>query len=395
MFMNRMLRYGFGDLCSVVALAIASILLVSEEICGAALFLIDARPCSQMANKKSYPAFIYRYDDSTKHMEEVWRYEPDNSLWMRIWNIDTYSDNGPMIFSEGDWQPVRLGITYPDSVHNPRFIDLAPYGSIQDYKYFKGPRGYDLIQVMYSKESQQPGAASDIQWLRTNGDLFPTDDAAKASLQEVRLCGVRSAYGGGGRNDIIGFRIDANGELAPILFEGSFDWTPVPDSLLVMKSSNGWVMVANEPAYRALMSVPDKNGLTQREVLIYHRFTGIWNSLMIDGAETGLRVTNGWLTGVIADPDPETNYEGHRGFPSILRDDVILIKAEEDHAMTVHLGKGCEILWVEGNTVYYRVGTSLYKARIENDDFIDRELLLNDPRIEYIHWAFRGSEGGK
>jgi len=186
-----------------------------------------------------------------------------------------------------------------------------------------------------------------------------------------------------------------NGELSPLMYGKSFEWTPVPDGIVTMKSSNGWVMVANEPVYRALMSVADRNGLTQREVLIYHRATNVWKSIMVGGAETALRVTNGWLTGVIADPDPETNRDIHRGFPSILRDEVVLINPWDDHAITVRLGKGCEILWVEDETVYYRVGTDLYKARIGKDDFVDRELLLSDPRIEFVHWAFRGSEGGK
>jgi len=52
-----------------------------------------------------------------------------------------------------------------------------------------------------------------------------------------------------------------------------------------------------------------------------------------------------------------------------------------------------EILLVQDNTVYYRINDKIYKAPIDNGEKLgETELLVTDPRIPYIHWAFIAAE---
>lgn len=58
---------------------------------------------------------------------------------------------------------------------------------------------------------------------------------------------------------------------------------------------------------------------------------------------------------------------------------------------TVHLGKTSEVLWIEDSTMYFRRGHELHRARIDNDALVDATLLVSDFKVNFIHWAFRGS----
>lgn len=173
-----------------------------------------------------------------------------------------------------------------------------------------------------------------------------------------------------------------------------FKTNPIPPNII--KSDSLWElrMIANELNYCAVISSPYDQSKSSKELLIYNRVDSIWNSYFVSGIETRMRIVNNYLVGVIANPNPESNYSKRKMFPSILDENVVFLSPMSEELFTVHLGKNCEVLWIDDNNdVYYRLDDSLYKARIDKNEFVDRQLLLTNYKIRYIHWAFRGSTG--
>ncbi len=103
-----------------------------------------------------------------------------------------------------------------------------------------------------------------------------------------------------------------------------------------------------------------------------------------------MRPVNGYLVGIIAEQHPDTDHEKHEKHPPVLSEDVAVLDPRLKKQFVVHLGEKCEVLWIEESVVYYRLGDDLYRARLVGEDFVDRQLLLTDPRVGHIHWAFSG-----
>ena len=150
------------------------------------------------------------------------------------------------------------------------------------------------------------------------------------------------------------------------------------------------IQIANEEKFRAFLRFLPPLEDNHKQLLIQNRDTQEWHSLVLPGAETNPHVVNEWLVGVVADPNPENDYEARRFYGAVPRTEVILIDPFEVHQFTVNLGKQSEVLWIEGDSVWYRIDDGLYQARIENDNFVDRTLLVKDSLVTRIHWAFRG-----
>ena len=57
--------------------------------------------------------------------------------------------------------------------------------------------------------------------------------------------------------------------------------------------------------------------------------------------------------------------------------------------LTVPLGAGASILYIEGNGVIYKIGDELYEAQISKNGFENAKLITTDPEIRNFVWAFR------
>ena len=67
---------------------------------------------------------------------------------------------------------------------------------------------------------------------------------------------------------------------------------------------------------------------------------------------------------------------------------LILDNLDDGRRVTIDAGvEDSEILLVEGAVVIFRVGDSIFRANIEEKKLGPRRLLLQDPRVEQIHWA--------
>ena len=280
---------------------------VCESVFGQSLFLVHNGPLKLGSPKIPNKVIIFRVDDTAKTLETVYGPIPDTATWSQIWNIDVYSGDGPVVIAEGDWFPTKLYVLYPSAVTHAEIIDFKSYGTIMRYWYFRGNGKMDEIQIQYSINPLTKTAMPSMKRLLLETPTRQYKSEYPYDIQELRLTGGESEYGGGGKSDVVSLRMKADGVIEPKGIDINLNGNAVPDSIIRMKSSFGWTLIANEPTYRALLSVPERNGLTQRELLIYHRDSGIWNSIMLEGAETTLRVINGWLAGIIADCHPKTN----------------------------------------------------------------------------------------
>ncbi|SYZ72037.1 hypothetical protein TRIP_C20152 [Candidatus Zixiibacteriota bacterium] len=376
---------------AVYIIIVLTMLLFTRGWCASQIFFIYGQPCFEKPGHIPYPVTIFNFNESTKSLDSLWSPE----FRSMAWSIDVYSNEGYIIISDGNSYPSRVQIMPMSSFSQSSVLNTSDLKGISNYYFFPEETAPGSLLVSHLTN----------QTISTGGNPFigtAYHFDAKGAIQKsasipsgdnVRLAGPNSPYSGGGRGDVISFRTLSDIPARPVGIDLSFSGPPVPDSIVQSKQSYGWVMIANQPRFRVFMSVPERNGLDQRELLIYRVDSGVWKSLMISGAETSPKLIDGWLAGVIADSDPETDFTIRKAFPSIPREDVVLINPMENREFEIHLGPSSEVLWIEGNEVYYRMGEGLYKATIQNDDFVNRSLLIKDTIVNGIHWAFRGSMG--
>jgi hypothetical protein len=271
--------------------------------------------------------------------------------------------------------------------------DLSDSGRVQYIMQYATGSPYGQLAILFAREVSNPRAP--LITVRAS----PSRSSAVAATNELssgelRLAGA-SRPGAGGDNDIISFRNITSASPDNLtgntgIVAGIF---PVPDSLIVMKNSYYWSVFAQEAAFVALCSTPERSGLSQREVLIYDRQDVKWHSALVPGDVTVLRPVNGWIIGDVVRSDPRDDWNRRVGGPGVITDSSILIDPATSKIWVTDLGHDSEILWVDHDTVYYRSEDALYRAKIGETDFVDRALLIKDPRITYIHWAFRRSAG--
>jgi hypothetical protein len=81
------------------------------------------------------------------------------------------------------------------------------------------------------------------------------------------------------------------------------------------------------------------------------------------------------------------------GGPYYYTGDLILYNAQSRRKYTIQTSQGdSEILLVDGDTVYYRVNDSLFKAQIPQTgiEFLHPQLIVTDANVQFAHWAFMG-----
>jgi hypothetical protein len=352
------------------------------------IFFIYGQPGWEQINKRPYETSVFRLG-SNNGLEKVWSIGPD----IQINDIKTFYGARKAIISECDIIYThlikKLCIIPFDSVAETYAIDLTRLGSVTGYRYFAMKDASDQLRIGYKERVDDPSSKLKFTFVDSNDSTLSVRSTL-AGKGEVRLSGIRSEYSGG-ESDFSKVKVSFGNIITSIDTGIALASTTIPDSVIKIDTEDTWNLIANTPGYFALASIPRKHGITHRQLLIYNRVAGTWDLLNTEGSGTHLRQVNDRLVGIVGDTDPRTNYDKHMGYESILREEVVVVNPQQSHQFIVHLGKNCEVLWIEQDSVYYRLDDSLYRARIENDDFIDRQLLLTDPRVRYFHWAFKGS----
>ena len=358
------------------------VLLLSTSVSAESLFFIESGP--RVYNSARVPAstIIYKFNQKNSNLDSVWTLNPAKITS----NVYTYSSSNTVIIPEEDWIIEKINILKTNSIDKPQTINIENYGQVTKYNFLSNNN--NLLDLTYKRDrlASKEHVVFDV-------DILKEVDSTKSlsnKTSELRLSGPLPAYGTG-TADVVDVRISVDGTLESVGSNYSFETSPVPDSIIYMEDSDGWVVIANEQLFRVLLSVPVKHGPTQRELLIYNRQTKIWNSILMEGSKTAPRLINDWLVGIVAETDPETNYTTRKGFPSILTDKSMLVNPLTLQSFSLTLGEKSEVLWIENNDLYYRVEDKLFKAKIENETLINNELLYTDPKIKRIHWAFKGN----
>lgn len=141
---------------------------------------------------------------------------------------------------------------------------------------------------------------------------------------------------------------------------------------------------------------------------IYYKPTQAWQTVNVPGSVSWPRGIGGWIAYVVADKsgdhkNPSNNAEIRAGedkataielnesgayFPGIL----FLFNAATGRQYVINTGaRDSEPLFISGTTAYFRVGASVYSAELGRKESIDlaaSRLLITDPRLAQVHWAF-------
>ncbi|HUV29469.1 MAG TPA: hypothetical protein VMY05_00060 [Acidobacteriota bacterium] len=216
----------------------------------------------------------------------------------------------------------------------------------------------------------------------------------RASLDattEVRLAGALPVHATG-ESDLLPVNIGADRWVSARDSSMVQFASPIPDSITLLEPTSTWILIANEPAYQALLSPPVEHDFPHRQLVLHLRGPDTWSSVLLEGPLTAPRPMNEWLVGVTEYEDPRTDYAARQFYPSVAGEAVVLVNPVAGRTLQVTLGEDSEVLWVESDTVYYRIGDTLYRALLGEDDFLNRTKLVSDPIVKQVHWAFRGDE---
>ena len=379
---QQMFSIRLTSIKATVGLALVLLFSITITATAQSLYFIHHGPLTSGSPRIPNVAIIYEWNENTGELTQVWPTGPD----VEAFTVEVYPDPGPIVVTQGEWSFETLYVFWRDDIRVPEFIELEAPGSVTKYHYVPMSDGTHQMEIRYFDRTNKNSSDRDRTFGYTLVPLGRSEEAhvdtGARGLGEPRVAGSTS---------IISFRRDPSSVLTPIGTEFAFDELSIPDSVVTSESSRGWNLILNEPSHRCLLSVPDRHGLTHRELLVQDRATGTWQSVMIEGSRTTPRPINGWLVGTIADTDPETDYEARKGFPSLLREEAVVFDPLTCHQFTVHLGKMSEVLWIEDSTLYFRTGQELHRARIDNDALVDATLLISDFKVNFIHWAFRAS----
>lgn len=205
------------------------------------------------------------------------------------------------------------------------------------------------------------------------------------------------------------------------------DLRNVDSDFVRLTPRNGqYVVIINTSNYLILRGKTRKfnGGTCKGQYLIYDKEKKEWSSKDFKGSDPTLRAYGDWFAGAVVDDirDIPENIKGgpisgekywikektEWGDPPGMRFKDLLIYPYgvlflynhktgayiEWDAMEngEHQGDS-EIILVQDNTVYYRINDKIYKAPIVNGEKLgEPELLVTDPRVPYIHWAFIATE---
>ena len=139
-----------------------------------------------------------------------------------------------------------------------------------------------------------------------------------------------------------------------------------------------------------------------------------WVEKKIKGNLTNIRLFDSWIAGFVSSrlssykesPGRENRSteisslgfpfdfrarNSERYFPGIL----YLYHVPTEKYIEWSTGQGdSEILLVENNTVYYRVGDEIYKATIIENQKLDKpRIIIKNDKVRHIHWAFTTGKG--
>lgn len=336
------------------------------------------------------PLYLTRPDYTTvtvfsisdqKHLDTVWTLVGKAMLS----NVRVFPGMGSIIITEDD----PFGATDVYSINSRALIsNINLDAEMLVFRTLLYDDGNDLGQLMVVGEDRMTAKAKSV-FVLPNRKVITSSVSGANLIGELRLAGAAKLYGSGD-HDIATIEFITSTSPTATGSEQGIVWSafPVPLKVIVRKDIQKWNMFAHEPTFLGLAQSPD--GVHRdRELLFLNRTDNEWHSVIVPGDVSTCQPLNGWINCQVLYSDRRTEWQSHRGYPAIPTDSIVLINPSTRQQLIFDLGADSEILWIESDTVYYRSGESLYRARLGDTDIVDRQLILTDPRVKYIHWAYR------
>jgi len=333
-----------------------------------------------------HTATFYKYDENTDTLEKIWTL--DSNKWVD--DVRHYSDLNLLMIGYNEkyksYKTDHLVVIPCDTLSKRSYYEIGEDYKILNYHLLQGNNNSYL--EMSIRKSRSP---SEKAYLNLESKNY-VDDKALSSDLEYRLAGSATEFYGA-KSDLLDAKIDDSGLMSfphtnyPAIPE------PVPDSVRRMKGSRIYNLMVNEKNSFIFSSIPYESDIKQRELLFYNKIDSTWHSLLIDGDFTSLRYINGWLVSTVAYSDPNFDWK-RRGGKEILTKKLVMVSIDDLQSYYIELDDIAELIWIDDNKdVYYRIKLELYKAKLENNDFVDKRMIIKAPFVLGIHWAFRGSMG--
>jgi hypothetical protein len=334
--------------------------------------------------RSPYVCRLYSLDEQARGLTQIW------SDSIPCSNIRLFESSGVLLITVGYNGAEQFQVYSTQRLALISTIDATSSNALVLAHYYSTANQSGQLELIYSNGGPSGNPSITTKRISTERDAAVNSVAEIEDQGELRLGGVRAPYGGG-EEDLV--RIE-NIRASPVTawdLDQELEGFPVPDSVIVMKESRGWSLIANESNFRALLSTPHQNGLTQREILLFDRNSQSWSSILIPGNETCPCLINGYLAGVIEDGDPRTDWspENKSKLPPAQREESVILDIFQKRAQVVHLGKDSEIIWIEAGSVYYRVGNKLYSSTLAENGLANVEMIIQDEQVRDVHWAFR------
>lgn len=350
------------------------------------LHFVYAAPGMWIHGGQSHPMRIYSLNEQTNTISLNWEMTDTSSF---VDQVHVFPVHNFIAISSNKENQKYLKLLNATTKKPLADILLGPMLIVTNHKLMVDQNGDLIVVNSIVDKSVQKGYKSEQMQVKQNFYQQSTVTGRK----ELLLGGQAPPYGSVS-HDIVTVKIGLDGIIIPISAELDLGASPIPKDLYNsygIDTSSFWVLVANESSYRILASTSNAE-LLERNIRIYlfnDKVSNTWGLLEIEGSATRLRSTGRLLSGVVTTKHPDTDIEKRFTKTPIWTDKVVLVDPLGLDQFTVQLGEGCEVLWVEGSTVFYRVGSSLFKANISGDDFVNRIKLFEDPIVRQFHWAYR------
>ena len=342
---------------------------------ASSLYYIYGQPTWDESRNIPFPTIIYKYDDQVGNLVEIWSNRSHNEYTNAIL---MYEKENTIVVVEGLSFPNKYNVIQMSNPTN--FTSFETEKTERSFKrhIYKDNNGNMFIEC-YSM--------SDPKKFTINGYNLLTGDKIAIRNADKTLLLSGATTEGTPNSDLVSATINTDG-IVTFREDVNLQLPKIPENLLINALNHRWILISNEEDYSALYSITNSFKDTSKTLLIYNKGNNIWNEYNVIGSETSLRIVNDWLVGTIASTNPLTNFETYEGYPPILTGDVILVNPLSGLLQTFYLGDSCEVLYVDGNDIYFRLDNSLYNAKMNGNSLVDKRLLLTDDKIRHMHWAF-------
>ena len=371
---------------NLALIVVIFVLLLPVGSSASSLFFINTLPPEGGDPLGSHIATFYKYDENTNTLEKAWVL--DSNKWVN--DVRHYPDLNLLIIGYNEqynsYKTDHLVVIPCDTVSKMSFYEIEKGNRILNYHLLQSNDNRYL--EMNITQGRTP---SEKAYLNLESKKY-VDNKALSSDFKYRLAGATTRFYGS-EHDILDAKISDSGLMSfpranyPVIPE------PVPDSVRKMRGSRIYNLLINEEKYFIFYSTPYESAIKQRELLFYNTLDSTWKSLLIDGDFTRLVYINGWMIGNVIYSDPTYDWKRRTG-SKILTKRLALVNTDDLQSYYVELDDIAELIWIDDNKdVYYRIKDVLYKARFENNDFVDKRVIIRGHIAYGIHWAFRGSMG--